>query len=90
MKENCNCDSCKHKVDEYRCFSCGNNFNECETFFEVYESMTGDLPTLPLSQLCPKCHPETWDSSGSYPGFNVVRKDRIDDILETIRKSVLL
>lgn len=36
--------------------------------------MTGDLPTLPLSQLCPKCHPKTWDASGSYPGFNIFKK----------------
>ena len=47
MNENCDCQYCKHKVNEYFCPHCLHNFNECEAFH-----------TYNYIQLCPKCHPK--------------------------------
>ncbi len=61
MKPDCECQNCKHKVDEYFCFKCKYNFNECESFFK-FDGIT----------LCPKCHPETCETfvyrPKNYPG----------------------
>ena len=47
MKKDCGCNSCKNQENEYFCFTCFYNFNECETFHKFDEIV-----------LCPKCHPE--------------------------------
>ena len=47
MRENCECNYCKHKIDLYFCISCGYNFNECES-----AQRSDGL------YVCPKCLPE--------------------------------
>ena len=47
MKENCQCNYCKCKINEYFCLLCKYNFNECEVLHKF-----GGI------NLCPKCHPK--------------------------------
>ncbi len=68
MNENCECRYCKAKVDEYFCWTCGYNFNKCETFFEGVEKIRGDLPKFGCA-LCPKCYPKEFVYvPENYPG----------------------
>ena len=74
MQENCECQYCKSKVNEYFCSSCGISFNSCESFFEFNEDTYGDLPCGPGRNLCPICHPRTWDPEKSNYRLNISGK----------------
>ena len=65
MKKECECQYCKGEVDEYFCFSCGLNFNECESFHK-YDEIT----------LCQKCHDETSTFFKEYFSYETYEKNK--------------
>ncbi len=62
MKENCECDFCKHKVNERFCINFLRGYNDCESHFELIDLTIGDLPAFGIP-LCPYCVPENWEMS---------------------------
>lgn len=54
MKENCNCQYCKQKVNEKFCTTCGYSYNACESIYDFNPFTFGDLPVYG-TPLCPNC-----------------------------------
>jgi hypothetical protein len=60
LRENCDCQYCKHKVNEKFCIDCLRGYNDCESHFELIDLPIGDLPIFGIP-LCPHCLPENWE-----------------------------
>lgn len=81
MKPDCDCEYCKHKVNERFCPQCGLNFNACESYFEMKKPIVGGIP-MPGCPLCPHCHPKDWNPTKWHKNLNVVEKDLCEDFLK--------
>lgn len=71
MTSNCTCSYCSNGVKEKFCLSCGNDFNDCESIYEVLENHPGDLPRIAF-KLCPRCCHQNWKPE-IYLGYEVIK-----------------
>ena len=82
MKNDCKCQYCQSKVNEYFCSKCGLNFNRCESKYFFYYPQMGDLPQQPLAT-CPKCiSEENMDFKNSQIGHYV----KVDFLNEELKE----